>query len=278
MTHPVATFHITWKHGQTCHDAFIGSLFGTGSTIRDSLIALSGRLEEGMVITEGYYIMKRRKPIHVLIVDDHPLVRAGLRQLITDEPDFEVYGETGSVWEAVRMVKQSPPDLAIVDISLADGSGLDLIKRIRAAAPSVRILVASMHDESVFAERAVRAGAMGYVNKQEVAENVIKAVRRILEGKLYLSPRMTDQVLLKSITGGQQNEEGSSLNRLSDREMEVFDLIGRGLGTSQIAARLSLSIKTIETHRAHIKKKLHLQSANELTMRAVQWALEHKSP
>lgn len=222
--------------------------------------------------------MQPRNPVQILIVDDHPLVRAGLHQLITDEPDFVVCGETGNVWEAVRMVKQSPPDLAIVDISLSDGSGLDLIKRIRTVAPSVRILVASMHDESVFAERAMRAGAMGYVNKQEVAENVIKAARRILGGKLYLSPRMTDQVLLKSITGGQQYQVGSSLDLLSDREMEVFDLIGRGLGTSQIAAKLSLSIKTIETHRAHIKKKLHLHSANELTMRAVQWALEHKNP
>ncbi len=218
--------------------------------------------------------MQPRKPIQILIVDDHPLVRAGLRQLVADEPDFVVSGETENMGKAVQMVKEVAPDVAIVDISLADGSGLDLIKRIHAVAPAVRILVASMHDESMFAERAIRAGAMGYLNKQEAAKNVIKAIHKILEGKLYLSPRMTDHLVLKSIGGGAQDREANYLDKLSDREMEVFDLIGRGLSTSQIAARLKLSIKTIETHRAHIKKKLHLQSANELTMRAVQWALE----
>lgn len=218
--------------------------------------------------------MQPPKPVQVLIVDDHPLVRAGLRQLVMDEPDLEVCGETANMHDAIQLVKEDPPDLAIVDIALSDGSGLELIKRIHAVAPAVRILVASMYDESVFAERAMRAGAMGYLNKQEAAENVIKAARRILGGKVYLSPQMTDHMVLQGISGTPHKPDGSPISCLSDREVEVFSLIGRGLGTAQIAARLRLSVKTIETHRAHIKKKLNLQSANELTMRAVQWALE----
>jgi len=222
--------------------------------------------------------MHARKPATILIVDDHPLVRAGLRQLVSDEPDLEVCGETANILDAVRMVKETPPDLAIVDISLSDGSGLDLIKRIHAVAPGVRILVASMYDESIYAERAMRAGAMGYLNKQEVAGNVTKALRRILEGKLYLSKKMTDRLVLQGISGTIKKSGGSLISSLSDREVQVFECIGLGLSTAQIATRLSLSIKTIETHRAHIKKKLNLQSANELTMRAVQWALEHNNP
>ena len=218
--------------------------------------------------------MHARQPVRILIVDDHPVVRAGLRQLITDEPDFKVCGEAANMHEAVRMVKETTPDLTIVDLSLPDGSGLGLIRRMHTLAPAVRVLVASMHDESVYAERALRAGAMGYINKQEAAENVINAIRRILAGKLYLSPQMTDQLVMQRIAGTAQNPDNSPLSSLSDREVEVFELIGHGLSTAQIAKKLSLSVKTIETHRAHIKKKLNLQSANELTIRAVQWALE----
>ncbi len=218
--------------------------------------------------------MPTRELSKILIVDDHPLVRAGLRQLISDEPDFKVCGEAANVHEAVSMARETRPDLAIVDISLADGSGLDLIKRIHAIASAVRILVASMYDESIFAERAIRAGAMGYINKQEAAENVIEAVRQILDGKFYLSPQLTDHLVRQGIAGASAKSQNSVIGTLSDRELGVFEFIGRGLSTAQIAAKLKLSVKTIETHRAHIKKKLNLQSASELTMRAVQWTLE----
>lgn len=218
--------------------------------------------------------MPTQKSTTILIVDDHPLVRAGLRQLIADEADLRVCGEADGMSEAMRILKKLTPDVAIVDLSLANGSGLDLIKRIYAVAPSVRILVSSMYDESIFAERALRAGAMGYVNKQQASENVIKAIRQLLSGKLYLSARMTDRLIHQGITGVKRKSGDLNLAKLSDREVEVFDLIGRGFSTNQIAAKLSLSIKTIETHRAHIKKKLNLRSPNELTVRAVQWSLE----
>lgn len=211
----------------------------------------------------------------ILIVDDHPLVRAGLRQLIADEPDLVVCGEAASVKEAIKLLDSCTPAVAIVDISLTDGSGLDLIKRIHARAPGIRILVASMHDESLFAERALRAGATGYINKQEAAAKVVEALRHVLRGKIYLSQKMTE-ILLRNATGVRERQATSSIESLSNRELEVFELIGRGLGTCNIAEKLNLSIKTIETHRANIKKKLGLATGNELAMRAMQWTLEQQ--
>jgi DNA-binding NarL/FixJ family response regulator len=211
--------------------------------------------------------------IKILIVDDHPLVRSGLQRLIEREHGLGVCCEAGSIEEAVKCIDNVVPDLAIIDISLPDGNGLDLIKRIHASYPDTCILVSSMHDESLIAERTLRAGAMGYVNKAEAAESVVDAIRHILDGKIWLSARMQERLARNELemqtTVGQTPAEC-----LSNRELEVFDMIGRGLGTSEIANMLHLSVKTIETHRANIKAKLNLDSGGELNRRAMLWSLE----
>jgi DNA-binding NarL/FixJ family response regulator len=209
----------------------------------------------------------------IFIVDDHPLVRSGFQQLIAGEPDLSICCEAGTLSEALDTIKRHQPDVAIVDISLPDGNGLELVKRLRIHSPSTRILVISMHEEELFAERALRLGVRGYINKQEAAEQVVEAIREILKGKIYLSQRMTEQLLNRVSTGGGSLDR-SPVRNLSDRELEVFDLIGRGLSTGEIADKLHLSVKTIETYRANIKKKLHLKSAAELSRSAIQWSLE----
>jgi DNA-binding NarL/FixJ family response regulator len=216
--------------------------------------------------------VERMQTASIFIVDDHPLVRSGFQQLIAGEPDLNICCEAGSLSEALEAIKTHKPDVAIVDISLPDGNGLELVKRLRVHSPETRILVISMHDEELFAERALRAGVRGYINKQEAAEQVIEAVREILRGKIYLSRNMTEQ-LLNRVSAG-DGVERSPVRNLSDRELEVFDLIGRGMSTGEIADRLHLSVKTIETYRANIKKKLHLKSAAELSRSAIQWSLE----
>jgi DNA-binding NarL/FixJ family response regulator len=209
----------------------------------------------------------------ILIIDDHPLVRSGLRALIEGEADLSVCCEAASMSEALEELTKITPDFAIIDLSLPDGNGLDLIKRILARHPEVPILVSSMYDESLFAERALRAGAKGYINKQEAGERVIEAIRSILRGNSYLSQRMMER-MLQSKAALRQKQSPPAIEQLSNRELEVFEFIGNGLGTREIARRLKLSIKTIETHRANIKKKLGLDSSGELTRRAVQWTLE----
>ena len=209
----------------------------------------------------------------VLIVDDHPVMRRGLSQVVTDQPDMEVCGEAASVDEALSMAEQNVPDLIIVDISLGDKNGIELIKQVRNRWPDVRMLVSSMHDESLFAERALRAGAMGYVNKGEETGILMDAARRVLDGHIHLSPQMTTR-LLNQVATTPLTDSRSPIEKLSDRELEVFRLIGEGLLTKQIAARLKLSIKTIETYRENIKAKLNLANAAELTRHAVQWVLE----
>lgn len=213
------------------------------------------------------------KPVNILVVDDHPLVRSGLRLLIDGEQDLCVCAEAGSIAEALIELENSKPDLAIVDVSLPDGSGLDLIKRMHAHHPDLPVLVSSMHNDDLFSERVLRTGAKGYINKQEAAEKVIDAIRQVLQGKIYLSQDMTDR-LLHNIADNSPIVRDSPIAHLSNREVEVFQLIGQGLGTSKIAEKLHLSIKTIETHRANIKKKLGLNSANELIRTAMQWSLE----
>ena len=213
------------------------------------------------------------RPARVLIVDDHPLVRAGLTQLISDEPDLEVCGEAAESSEALRQLASASPDLAIIDISLARGSGIDLIKQIKARDTRVKMLVSSMHDESLFAERALHAGAMGYINKQEATDQVIGAIRQILKGQIYLSARMTER-MLEGLVSHTHPPEGSAVDNLSNRELEVLANIGQGLTTRVIAKRLHLSVKTIESHREHIKTKLNLKTANELTRFAMQWLME----
>ncbi len=209
----------------------------------------------------------------ILIVDDHPLVRTGFAQLISDEPDLEVCGEAADEAEALQLVAATRPDLVIVDLSLAGGSGINLIERIRAHHDDVSMLVASMHDESLFAERVLAAGALGYLNKQEAPDNIIKAIRRVLDGKVYLSDELTER-LLDGLTGTTMVPGQSPIQRLSNRELEVFELIGRGMTTGKIADHLRLSIKTIETHRENIKKKLQLASGQELTRHAIHWLME----
>jgi DNA-binding NarL/FixJ family response regulator len=213
--------------------------------------------------------------VSILIVDDHPLVRSGLHELMKHEPDLEVCCEAASLQEAVQFLGHHSPDVAILDISLPDGNGLDLIKRLRIRNPETRILVLSMHDETLLAERALRAGALGYINKEEAAENIVAAIRQILKGKIWMSQRMTEH-LLRMGAPGTSESFNSPVDCLSDRELEVFELIGRGLGTGDIAGRLHLSVKTIETHRANIKKKLYIDTGSELTRRAMQWSLDHQ--
>jgi DNA-binding NarL/FixJ family response regulator len=213
------------------------------------------------------------KKVQIMIVDDHPLVRTGFRQLIESEPDLSVCCEAANIAQAVQQIMNTRPDLAIVDLSLPDGNGLDLIKRIHARHKDILILVSSMHDEDLFAERALRAGAKGYINKQEAGDEVIVALRQILAGNIYLSSHMSAR-LAQEVSGIARNPADSPVKHLSDRELEVFELIGHGLGTGEIASKLHLSVKTIETHRANIKSKLGLNSASELTRSAVQWAIE----
>jgi DNA-binding NarL/FixJ family response regulator len=210
----------------------------------------------------------------ILIIDDHPLIRAGFAQLISAEKDLQVCGEAEGKAQALRQVDELKPDLVIIDLSLADGSGLDLILHIKARKNPPIMLVASMYDELLFAERALSAGARGYINKREAAERMIYAIRRVLSGKVYLSETMTDK-LLNGIAGTSAEEPLVAIGkRLSNREMTVFDMIGEGNSTSKIAELLNLSVKTIETHQANIKKKLGLHSAMELNRKAIQWHME----
>ena len=206
----------------------------------------------------------------ILIVDDHPLVRAGFAQLIGDCPDLEVCGEAGDMAEALRQIDGNPPELAIIDLSLAGGSGLDLIEHIKSRDPGILMLVASMHDETLYAERVLAAGARGYINKQEAQDSIIRAIRQVLSGKVYLSEAMTERLLIGMVDARVDKRD---LALLSNRELQVFELIGQGVASSQIASQLNLSIKTIETHQASIKKKLGLSSAHELNQRAIRWVM-----
>jgi len=212
--------------------------------------------------------------IRIVIVDDHALVRLGLTQLIAQEPDMAVCGAASGENEAFALIKEQQPDLAVVDISLRSGNGIELTKRLTARFPKMKVLVASMHDELLFAERALHAGAAGYINKQEATDKVIEAIRHVLGGQIYLSAEMTNHVLHRLGKHRFDPQGQTSLELLSDREWQVFEWIGRGLSTRQVAEQLHLSIKTIETHREHIKQKLNLANAAELTRRAVQWVLE----
>lgn len=214
-----------------------------------------------------------RKVWRILIVDDHPLVQVGLSSLIEGEPDLQICGKTGKISEALELVRSTAPDLATIDLSLADGNGLDLVKRLRTGHGAVRTLVCSMHDEALFAYRALKAGAMGYIGKEEATTQVVEAIRQVLAGKVWLSANMTERVL-HGISDGGAGSTAPIIDSLSDRELEVFSLIGRGVGPSRIAEQLHLSVKTVETHRENIKKKLHLRSGSELTRRAMQWTLE----
>jgi DNA-binding NarL/FixJ family response regulator len=220
----------------------------------------------------------------VLLVDDHPIVRQGLANLIDQEEDLCVSDQASDAQQAMESLAKQRPDVAIIDISLGDRSGLELIKEIRARFSELPILVLSMHDEGFYAERALRAGAKGYVMKQEATEKVMTAIRKVLAGDVYVSEQMAGRMLgqmvgARSSPGGAgaaalANASASPIARLSDRELEIFTMIGRGLGTREIAGKLFLSVKTVEAHREHIKDKLSIRSATELMRHAVQYVIE----
>jgi DNA-binding NarL/FixJ family response regulator len=213
------------------------------------------------------------KKAQVLIVDDHPAVREALAGRIGRQPDLEVCGEADDVGTALRLLADTRPDVAVIDITLKSGDGLDLIKRIRDRDDRVRILVWSMHSESLYAERALRAGALGYINKDQVTGTIIEAIRRVRDGKVWLSEAMTERVLHRAVGG--DCRAGSPVDALADRELEVFCLIGQGVRTAEIAERLHLSVKTVETYRDRIRQKLDLADGTKLAHYATQWVLEN---
>jgi len=210
----------------------------------------------------------KKTKFRVLLVDDHPILRQGLARLINEQKDLMICGEFEEAAKALDSIEAAKPDAAIVDISLKGASGIELLKNIKVRFPQLLVLVLSMHDESLYAERALRAGASGYIMKQEATEQVLVALRRVLGGEIYLSEPMSSK-LMHQLVGGKPTA-GSLLERLSDRELEIFGLIGQGRGTRQIAEQLHLSVKTVESHRAHIKEKLNLKNATELVHRAIQ--------
>jgi DNA-binding NarL/FixJ family response regulator len=212
----------------------------------------------------------------VFVVDDHPIVRQGLTLLINREADLAVCGEAEEMHAALSAIPLARPDILIVDISLNGPDGLELLKNIRITSPRLPVLILSMHDESIYAERALRAGANGYIMKQEATEKVLVALRRILSGEIYVSGRIANSMLEHYVHGTNHSPQ-SSVSELTDRELEVFRLIGEGHGTRQIADELHLSVKTVESYQAHIKEKLCLRSARELVQHAVQWNVREKT-
>ncbi|MGA9585354.1 MAG: response regulator transcription factor [Terracidiphilus sp.] len=212
----------------------------------------------------------------VLVVDDHPLMRQGLALLINQQQDMQVCGEAEEAQAAMHAIAHLHPDIMILDISLAGPDGLELLKNIRTTNPALPVLILSMHDEAIYAERALRARANGYIMKQEATEKVLVAVRRILNGEVYLSERMSNKMLQQYI-GGAPSMIQSRIASLSDRELEVFRMIGEGYATREIAEELHLSVKTVETYQAHIKEKLVLRSGRELIQHAIQWKISEKT-
>jgi DNA-binding NarL/FixJ family response regulator len=206
----------------------------------------------------------------ILIIDDHPILRSGITQVINQQKDLIVCGEVGDASKALRAIEMTQCQLVILDISLSGTSGIEILKDIKVQHPKLPVLMLSMHDESVYAQRALRAGASGYVMKHEATEKLILAIRKVLAGEVYLSEKLSAQ-LLQQIVGGTKSITASPVEALSDRELEVFTLIGQGHGTRPIAERLHLSVKTIESHRAHIKEKLNLKTGVDLMHHAIQW-------
>jgi len=216
------------------------------------------------------------KKHRVLLVDDHPIVRQGLALLIDRENDLSVCGEAEGAHSAFHAIATLRPDIVVLDISLSGPDGLDVLKEIRMKTTHLPVFILSMHDESIYAERAMRAGANGYIMKQEATEKVLIAIRRILQGEVYLSDRLTNS-MLRQYVRGTSPAQASPLVNLTDRELEVFRLIGEGHGTRQIADQLHVSVKTIESYQAHIKDKLALKNARELLQHAIEWTVNLNS-
>ncbi len=212
--------------------------------------------------------MGRRK---ILIVDDHPILRKGLAMVIDSEPDLKVVGEAEEVQGAIEKIESLAPDLVIVDLALPGVDGIELIKTMKLKYRDLPALVVSMHDETLFAERALRAGARGYIMKQEAVDKVLVAIRKVLDGEIFVSDRITTK-MLETLISGDAKGASTPLDLLSNRELTVFRLIGQGFKTSQIADKLHLSVKTIESYRSHIKEKLRLSTGNDLMKYAIQWA------
>jgi DNA-binding NarL/FixJ family response regulator len=218
---------------------------------------------------------KTPKRARILIVDDHPAVREALALRISRQRDLDVCGEASDMSEALRLILDTQPDAVVVDISLKTSSGIDLIKRIKDRNPHVRILVWSMHSESLYAERALRAGALGYINKDQATDRMVEAIRRVLAGKVWLSEALAERLLQRAVGAGGADSTRSPLDALADRELEVFRLIGQGVKTAAIAERLHLSVKTVETYRDRIRQKLDLSDGTQLVHYATQWVLEN---
>jgi DNA-binding NarL/FixJ family response regulator len=206
----------------------------------------------------------------ILLVDDHPFMRAGLGQLIERQPDLAVGGEAGNPAEALRALSSRRPDLVLTDITMPGRSGLEFIKDLHAQDPELLILVVSMHDEAIYAERALRAGARGYIMKEAGGENLLAAIRQVLRGEVYVSQKMSARIL-DNLSSRRPRGSSSPIEKLTDREFEIFQLIGRGHSTRDIAEQLHLSPKTVDVHRAHIKEKLSLTDATALVRHAVRW-------
>ena len=217
---------------------------------------------------------KSQMPARVLIVDDHPIVREGLTALLEVQSDLTVCGEAEDISSALKRFDETAPDVVVTDLSLAHESGLELIHRIKSRNQNIPILVVSMYEESLYGERVIQAGAMGYLNKHSASRNIVSAVRRILEGKHYLSEELSERLLLQNMHG-KHAAPRIGVDKLSDRELEVFRLIGFGNTTIEIAAGLHLSVKTIETHRQKIKTKLNLRNTAELSREAAQWTMQN---
>lgn len=207
----------------------------------------------------------------ILVVDDHPIVRGGLSQLINQEPDLRVCGEAASSAEALEAVNKARPDLVLLDITIKDTNGIDLTRSILERRPGLPVLILSMHDESLYAERAMRAGARGYVMKREAPETVLKAIRRVLSGDIYLSEGIATGMVSRFLHLGRGADNRRGVDRLSDRGLEIFELIGQGCTTREIALKLHLSAKTVESHRAMIKSKLGIESSADLVRQAICW-------
>ena len=222
-------------------------------------------------VMEEEAVSNQTPKLKVLLVDDHPITRQGMKALVNQQPNLEVCGEADNAAYAIELVGKLQPDLAIVDIALKTTNGIELTKNIKVQAPNLPVLIVSMHDEGLYAERALRAGAMGYLMKQEAGEKIILAIQRLLQGEIYLSDKIKEKMLHRFV-----NKKGDgmvfSIDTLSDREMEVFQLIGNGYSTRQIAQKLNLSSKTIDSYREHLKLKLNLESGAELVRHAIQWA------
>jgi DNA-binding NarL/FixJ family response regulator len=218
----------------------------------------------------GFRAGAQKKKHLILLLEDHPIVRQGLQQTINHEPDLKVCGAAENPEHAFSLIERTHPDLLVLDISLQGANGLEVLKAVRQRHRQLRVLILSMHDERVYAMRALGEGAAGYVMKEAATENVLRAIRCVLSGEVYLSPQM-ERRSLQQLVGRRTPGKGTPLEMLSKRELEVFDLIGRGQRTRQIAEMLHVSVKTVESHRQHIKEKLALSDGHELVQHAIQW-------